>query len=228
MFATLSPLDMKGYAAKERFFTYRADMSLHDKLQMSLTFDKLQKKYPLLSQELFDSIPLSKFIYFHLTQRKRILAVNMDSLEYCPVTERYRPPITKYDEDLNDHVALISERYIPALRHTFKSVLPGKYEILSRLKLIKISQEFDNFDFRCLKYNFAALPEYGKAIYITHDGWWYENNYLKNKNNWFTDMWGTTTVYELSDIYVAMEFQLGLELPQYNVLCEYIELKIVV
>src|SRR5205085_8426695 len=128
-------------------------------------------------------------------------------------------------------------RYQASIKGKFKSILPGIYEIICRIKLDKNDKYLayynehysrnDNMG-KCAACYFYALADHG--LDCEHDETkmnfdWFESNYLLHGNtNWFNETMGKIKVFELSDIYVGFNC---IDPSRYrNILFDYVQLNI--
>jgi len=222
-----------------------------NQLNMSLTIDELFQYYLLrnkyLDKENICQISSYKLIYFYLIESKRISCLDLFPVIISCSPSHLRSSKTKfsnYEFDLNSStgqcVRLYSNMSYLELgtKGIFKSILPGIYQIICRIKLDK-NDEYLSYYNRCCNRNpevekcvecyFYALPDYGidcecnKNI-MNYD--WFESNYLLCGNtNWFNQIMGRIKVFQLSNIYFG--FKITADCRYRNILFDYIQLNIV-
>ena len=167
---------------------------------------------------------------------------------YLWCTPRHRGcPILKsfpYEYDCNSLtgrcVRLYSNRLgcLAGIKGQFKSVLPGIYEILCRIKLDKNNEYLTYYTEYCSEYPemektvgcyFYALADYGLDCQCNDDKMnfdWFESNYLIYGNTiWFNQTMGIIKVFELSNIYFG--FRIKRDCAYRNILFDYIQLNVV-
>jgi hypothetical protein len=164
-----------------------------------------------------------KLIYFYLIESKRLLDVDLFAIDLSGKRNHRHYPVQKYlnhEYDSNSLtgrcVRLYSIRsvYLAGIKGKFKSILPGIYEIICRIKLDKNNEYLTYYHERCsrnhaLEQNVEgycyALADHG--LDCEYDGnkmnfYCFESNYLLHGNtNWFNQTMGQIKVLEFSDIY---------------------------
>jgi hypothetical protein len=218
---------------------------------MSLTieefFEYYFKRNKYLNNENILQISFCKLIYFYLIEPKRLLGVDLFAISlrckmnHLHCTNKLYP---KQEWDLNCStgrcVRLYSDRSLclAGIKGKFKSILPGIYEIICRIKVDK-NKEYLTYYNECCSKNpnvgknfscyFYALADHGVDCECPGEKMdidWFESNYLLNGNqNWFNETMGKIKVFELSDIYFG--FQIKRDLCYHNILFDYIQLNIV-
>ncbi|CAF1253190.1 unnamed protein product, partial [Didymodactylos carnosus] len=218
--------NIKGFAAAKRAKFYFP--KLKHQLKMAITEKTFRSHlifYEFNNEKLISfkqTVLLSKLVYFYLLDRKRLPVNSMftcfDNLNLHPLCEKDSTSISEY-------VAHVDYKWLSAVRGSFIDVIPGEYQIVVRMKLdivrYELQREDDNFSGE-----FTCIPEYGLMSNYTWDGEWFEMNYALNDKNWFEHSMGTITVYELSEVYFGMRVWM-MPYKKYQILCDYIELKIV-
>jgi hypothetical protein len=124
------------------------------------------------------------------------------------------------------------------IKGKFKSILPGVYEIVCRIKLDKNNDYLTYYNECCSEIQgaekevecyFYALAAHGLDCESNRDKMnfdWFESNYLSyGNNNWFNETMGKIKVFELSDIYFGFRIRFGYGYR--NVLFDYIQLNII-
>ena len=131
----------------------------------------------------------------------------------------------------------LRSRDLAGIKGKFKSILPGIYEIICRIKLDKNEEYLTFYNEHCsriprseksVQCYFYALADHGldcECDETTMHFDWFESNYSLHKNNWFNQTMGKIKVFELSDIYFG--FQIIFDYYYRNVLFDYIQLNIV-
>ncbi|CAF3443989.1 unnamed protein product [Rotaria sp. Silwood2] len=220
-------------------------------LRMSLTieevFDYYLKKNNSLTEENILQISFYKLVYFYLIELKRLLAVNLFGIylhcshNHLNCTNRLYP---KQEDDLTSStgrcVRLYTDRsrFLGGIKGQFKSIWPGIYEIICRIKLEKNEEYLTYYNEHCsrvpqsktsVQCYFYALADHGLDCECNQKKMnfnWFESNYLLYGNqNWFNETMGKIKVFELSDIYFG--FQIKNEYFYRNILLDYVQLNIV-
>jgi len=127
---------------------------------------------------------------------------------------------------------------LSGIKGKFKSILPGIYEIIFRIKLDKNNQYLTYYNQCCSKNHgvekslecyFYALADHGldcECDWKKMNFDWFESNYLLHGNtNWFNETMGEIKVFELSDIYFGFRINSGYGYR--NILFDYIQLNII-
>ncbi|CAF4514034.1 unnamed protein product, partial [Rotaria sp. Silwood2] len=218
---------------------------------MSLKIEELFQYYlnrnKYLTNENICQILWSKLIYFYLIECKRL-----SCLDFFPVYLRCslghkncsNTIHSHYEYDSSSSMGLCVRLYSNinicqfGIKGKFKSILPGIYEILCRIKLDKNESYFSYFT-ECCSQNrnrekyvecyFIALADRGLDCEVdekklNYD--WFESNYLLHGNqNWFIESMGKIKVFELSNIYFG--FKITSDYGYRNILFDYIQLNIV-
>ncbi|CAF1529095.1 unnamed protein product [Rotaria magnacalcarata] len=130
-----------------------------------------------------------------------------------------------------------SDGYL-AYKSKFKSILPGIYEIICRIKLDKNEEYLTYYNESCsqdrhieksVQCYFYALADHGLDCECDEEKMnfeWFASNYLLHGNqNWFNQTMGEIKVFELSDIYFG--FRIKYDYCYRNILFDYIQLNIV-
>ncbi|CAF3483664.1 unnamed protein product, partial [Rotaria sp. Silwood2] len=217
-----------------------------NEIKMALTMEEFIEYYlnktKSLTKENISQISLYKLIYFYLIESKRFLGVDMIGI-YLRCSNDHSSctnAITvnqEYDSNCltGRCVRLYSGSilYQAGIKGKFKSILPGVYEIICRIKLDKNDKYLAHFNQQCSKNDsikksvecyFYALADHG--LDCERDGRkmnfdWFESNYLLHGNQyWFNETMGKIKVFELSDIYFG--FTIKREYRYRNVLFDYI------
>ncbi len=222
-----------------------------NEFKMSLTIEELFEHYfnrnKNLTKEKIFQISWCKVIYFYLIESKRLSCLDLFPILICCSPSHLRCSRTifsNYEFDLNCStgrcVRLYSNRSYHELgiKGKFKSILPGIYEIICRIKLDKNEEYLPYYNKhcsrnrdieKCVECYFYALPDYGidcecNEKIMNHD--WFESNYLLYGNtNWFNQTMGQIEVFQLSNIYFG--FKITADYCYRNILFDYIQLNIV-
>jgi hypothetical protein len=223
-----------------------------NEIKMSLTLEEFFEHYfntnRNLTNENISQISLCKLIYFYLIEPKRILGVDMFGIYLnCSIYHLHcsnRICSDKHEYDSNSLtgkcVRLYSDKmlYQAGIKGKFKSILPGIYEIICRIKLDKNDKYLTYYNECCsrdhnpkkyIECYFYALADYGldcERVETKMNFNWFESNYLLHGNtNWFNETMGRIKVFELSDIYFG--FNVKDPTCYRNILFDYIQLNIV-
>ncbi|CAF4265409.1 unnamed protein product, partial [Rotaria sordida] len=178
---------------------------------------------------------------------KRLLGVDLFAIDLSCTRNHRHCPVQKYlnhEYDSNSLtgrcVRLYSIRsvYLAGIKGKFKSILPGIYEIICRIKLDKNNEYLTYYNERCSRNHaleknvegyFYALADYGLDCECDEKKMnfdWFESNYLLHGNtNWYNETMGKIKVFELSDIYFG--FRIKLDYGYRNILFDYIQLNII-
>lgn len=220
-------------------------------LKMCLTIEQFIEYYlnrnQYLNRENIFQIPFYKLVYSYLVESKRLLAVDLFGMYLRCTLNHLRCTDKLYSEqeyDLNSSTGRCVRLYtihsldLYGIKGKFRSILPGIYEIICRIKLDK-NEEYLAYYNQCCSKNrqseksimcyFYALAEHGldcerKGAEMNFN--WFESNYsLYGNQNWFNESMGKIQVFELSDIYFG--FKIAHECCYRNILFDYIELNIV-
>jgi len=154
-----------------------------NELKMSLTIEELFQSYfntnKYLNKENILQISMYKLIYFYLIEPKRLLGVDLFAIDLSCTRNHRHCPVQKYlnhEYDSNSLtgrcVRLYSIRsvYLAGIKGKFKSILPGIYEIICRIKLDKNNEYLAYYNERCsrnhaleknVKGYFYALADHG-------------------------------------------------------------------
>ena len=221
-----------------------------NELKMSLTMNELFEYYLLqnksLTKENICQISSYKLVYYYLIQPKRL-----SCLDLFPIVIHYplsslrfsRTTFSKYEFDSNSSTNQCVRLYSNitdlelGIKGTFKSILPGVYQIICRIKLDKNQvylQQYNKYwngngNGNWVGCYFYALSDYGtdcecNAEIMNYD--WFESNYcLYGNTKWFNQTMGQIIVFQLSNIYFG--FKVSANSRYHNVLFDYIELNIV-
>jgi hypothetical protein len=236
-----------GYLAYKRIIKQKLCLRTNE-LKMSLTMDELFGCYFNRSQNLTKEnicqISSYKLIYFYLIESKRLSCLNLFPIIISCSPSRSKTIFSNYEFDLNSStgqcVRLFSNINYQELgiKGKFKSILPGIYEIICRIKLDKNDKHLSYYNKHCSQNHeiekvvecyFYALPDYGidcecNGKLMNYD--WFESNYLLYGNtNWFNQTMGKIKVFQLSNIYFG--FQILADYSYRNILFDYIQLNIV-
>ncbi|CAF1127504.1 unnamed protein product [Didymodactylos carnosus] len=178
-------------------------------------------KNECLNNDLRQHIPLAKLMYFYLIDRKRMSVTDMflfDDLTHPTQIEQDPTCLNGYCIRFNDH---------QRLRGAFYSIIPGNYEIIWRLKAVKISDSTEKWG--TLSHCFAN-PDFGtpccKTFYSPRRGkskWLPE---MEKKNGWCLQSIGTFVVFETSTVYFSIRLHMT-PYWAYAIYCDYVELKVV-
>jgi hypothetical protein len=222
-----------------------------NELKMSLTIEEFFGSYlnrnKYLNNENIRQISMYKLIYYYFIESKRLLGVDLFAT-YLGCTRNHKCcPIQKYPDheyDLNSLTGRCARLYsiqswnLDGIKGKFKSILPGIYEIICRIKLDKNNEYLTYYNECCSKFGnvekgvrcyFYALADHGldcecNRKKLNFD--WFESNYLLHGNtNWFNQTMGKIKVFELSDIYFGFRITLGFGYR--SVLFDYIQLNII-
>ncbi|CAF1447826.1 unnamed protein product [Rotaria sordida] len=222
-----------------------------NELKMSLTIEELFESYfnknKYLNKENILQISIYKLIYFYFIESKRLLGVDLFAIDLSCTRNHRHCPVQKYLNHEYDSNSLtgrcvrlysIRSGYLAGIKGKFKSILPGIYEIICRIKLDKNNEYLTYYNERCSRNHaleknvegyFYALADYG--LDCECDGKkmnfdWFESNYLLHGNtNWYNETMGKIKVFELSDIYFG--FRIKLDYGYRNILFDYIQLNII-
>ncbi|CAF0839487.1 unnamed protein product [Rotaria sordida] len=222
-----------------------------NELKMSLTIEEFFEHYfnknKKLTKENIFQISLCKLIYFYLIEPKRLLGVDMCGI-YLRCSKYHLHCFNSicsknHEYDLNSLtgqcVRLYSDEllYQSGIKGKFKSILPGIYDIICRIKLDKNDKYLPYYNEccsqdpsveKCVECYFYALADYGLDCECDGkmDFDWFESKYLLHSNvDWFNETMGRIKVFELSDIYFG--FHIRYEFRYRNILFDYIQLNIV-
>ncbi|CAF1215229.1 unnamed protein product [Rotaria sordida] len=253
-FWLLNMLDCKdnsdGYIAYNSIVKQKSHPRTND-INMSLTIEEFIEYYlnktKTLTKKDLSQISLYKLIYFYLIESKRLLGVDMFGIYIRCSKDHFSctNSITEnqeYDSSSSTGrcVRLYSDFtcYQAGIKGKFKSILPGVYEIICRIKLDKNDEYLAYFNQECCKDDsvkelmgcyFYALADHGLDCERNHETLnydWFESNYILHGNtNWFNETMGKIKIFELSDIYFG--FTIKREYRYRNILFDYIELNIV-
>jgi hypothetical protein len=222
-----------------------------NELKMSLTTEEFFGSYlnrnKYLNNENVLQISIYKLIYFYLIQSKRLLGVNLFAIDLrCTPHHRFCPILKylKHEYDLNSltgrcvRLHSIHSMYLAGIKGKFKSILPGIYEIICRIKLDKNNEYLTYYNECCSRDHeveksvecyFYALADHGldcECNWKKMNFNWFESNYLLHGNtNWFNETMGKIKVFELSDIYFG--FRIKSDYGYRNILFDYIQLNII-
>lgn len=221
-----------------------------NELKMSLTMEQIFEYYLLrndhLTKENLVEISPYKLIYFYLIQSKRLSCLDLFPIvircSMDPLLDR-RKTFSNYEFDSNcstgQYVRLYSYpiHFECGIKGIFKSVLPGIYQIICRIKLDKNEDYLPYCQRHCshdpqiekdVQCYFYAVPDYGTACECDKEVMnynWFESNYLLDgKTNWFNQTMGKIQIFQLSNIYFA--FRILGEFRYRHILFDYIQLDI--
>ncbi|CAF1348363.1 unnamed protein product [Didymodactylos carnosus] len=184
-----------------------------------------QFKSEYLTCEYRSIIPLAKLMYFYLIDQKRVAATDMISFDNDTHPTEKIAEITC----LNGYYVRVDNNIAGELRGIFHSVVPGNYEIIWRLKVVKISDKTD----RTVRFNglceFQAIPDYGiickKSFSSTRRSpHWFSQ--MEMRKDWYLQSTGTFVIYEMSTVYFSTVISMLPYWP-YAVDLDYVELKVV-
>lgn len=242
--------NVDGYIAYKSI-TRQKEYPRASELQMSLTTEEFFESYlnrnKYLNNENIRQISMCKLLYCYFIEPKRLLGVDLFAIDIRCTPSHRSCPWRKYlhpEYDLNSltgrcvRLCTINLRDIAGIKGKFKSILPGIYEIICRIKLDKNNEYFAYYNECCnkdhtveknVKCYFYALADYGLDCVcdekkLNFD--WFESNYLLYGNtNWFNETMGQIKVFELSDIYFG--FRIISDYAYRNILFDYIQLNII-
>ena len=191
-----------GYLAYRRIVRQKLCPRTNE-LKISLTIKQLFEYYLLRNDNLIEEnivqVSPYRLIYFYLIQSKRLSCLDLFPIIIQCSIDRLRCPRTsfsKYEFDSNSSTGQSVRLYSNlsyqelGIKGIFKSVLPGIYRIICRIKLDKNENHLPYYQNCCSQYPevekdvncyFYALPDYGmdcecdRSI-MNHD--WFESNYL--------------------------------------------------
>ncbi|CAF1081113.1 unnamed protein product [Didymodactylos carnosus] len=161
---------------------------------------------------------LHKLIYFYLIDCKRVYAIDTvlfrkwkETTSLYSIREKNVVFLHGGDDFVGDYIV-----------GKFKSILPGTYQIICRLKLIT----YKNISIRngviCL---FHAYADYCvNTIFKMYQQEWFAAN---ENSDWFLHTMGTLMIYDMSTIYFKLRYVSTKSHEKYILLCDYIELKII-
>ncbi|CAF1469169.1 unnamed protein product [Rotaria sordida] len=239
-----------GYLAYKSLMKQKKHPRTND-LRMSLTieevFDYYLKRNNYLTKENILQISFYKLIYFYLIELKRLVAVNLFGIhlhcskDHLNCINRLYP---KQEDDLTSSIGrcvrlyTVRSQFLVGIRGKFKSIWPGIYEIICRIKLDKNEEYLTFYNEYCsrapgseknVQCYFYALAGHGLDCECNRKKMnfnWFESKYLLYGNqNWFNETMGKIKVFELSDIYFG--FQIKNEYCYRNILLDYVQLNIV-
>ncbi|UJR38620.1 hypothetical protein I4U23_031286 [Adineta vaga] len=223
-----------------------------NQLKMSLTQEEFYEYYLDKNKDLTKGdicrISFYKLLYYYLIQPKRLFINNIFAIylrcskDHLHCTNSICS--TNYEYDLNSSIGCCIRfysdrtRYQAGIKGIFKSILPGIYEILFRIKLDK-NEKFlsdhnksfnqDSSSEKQTHCYFYALADYGhdcecNGKVMDYDR--FESNYIFYGNNqWFNQIMGYIQVFQLSNIYFG--FNIRDNTSYLNILFDYIQLNIV-
>jgi hypothetical protein len=239
-----------GYLAYKRLIKQK----LHprtNQLKISLTieqfFEYCLKRNRNLNKENILQISLYKLIYFYLIKSKRLLAVDLFGIylrctsNHSNCTNRLYPK-HEYDSDSSTgrcvRLYTVTSLLLRGIKGKFKSILPGIYEIICRIKLDKNEENLKYYNECCsqcdgleksVRCHFYALADNGldcECSRKTMNFDWFESNYLLYGNkNWFNQTMGKIKLFQLSEIYFG--FYIINDCRYRSILLDYIQLNIV-
>jgi hypothetical protein len=168
--------DSDGYIAHKSIVEQK-QRSRTNELKMSLTIEELFESYlnknKYLNKENILQISMYKLIYFYLIESKRLLGVDLFAIDLFCTRNHKHCPVQKYlnhEYDSNSLtgrcVRLYSIRsvYLAGIKGKFKSILPGIYEIICRIKLDKNNEYLTYYNERCSRNH--ALKKMCKVIFM--------------------------------------------------------------
>ncbi|CAF4439180.1 unnamed protein product [Rotaria sp. Silwood2] len=225
-------------------------------LKMSLTIEEFYESYlnrnKYLNDENIRQISMCKLIYYYFIEAKRLLGVDLSGIDLrctpchrsCPVRKYLKQEYLNHEYDPNSSagrcVRLYTTRWmdLSGIKGKFKSILPGIYEIVCRIKLDKNNNYLAYYNECCSEFQeaekeiecyFYALADHGLDCECNQEKMnfdWFESNYLLYGNtNWFNETMGKIKVFELSDIYFGFRIRFGYGYR--NILFDYIQLNII-
>ncbi|CAF4156600.1 unnamed protein product [Rotaria magnacalcarata] len=220
-------------------------------LKMSLTteefFESYMNRNKYLNNENIREISMYKLIYYYFIEAKRLLGADLFAIDLRCTPHHRCCPMRKYlnhECDLNSltgrcvRLYSIRSRDLAGIKGKFKSILPGIYEIICRIKLDK-NNEYLTYYNECyskdpkaeksVKCYFYALADRGldcECDWKKMNFDWFESNYLLYGNtNWFNETMGKIEVFELSNIYFG--FRIKSDYGYRNILFDYLQLNII-
>ncbi|CAF1330876.1 unnamed protein product [Rotaria sordida] len=244
-----------GYIA-HKSITKQKQRPRTNELKMSLTTEEFFESYlnrnKYLNNENIRQISLYKLIYYYFIEAKRLLGIDLFVIDLrctprhrsCPIRKYLNQEYLNHEYDLNSLTGRCVRLYSTPLRDLggikgkFKSILPGIYEIICRIKLDKNNVYLTYYTECCSKdhrveksveCSFYALADHGldcECDSKTMNFDWFESNYLLHGNiNWFNETMGKIKVFELSNIYFG--FRIRSDYGYRNILFDYIQLNII-
>ena len=223
-----------------------------NQLKMSLSIEQFFEYYSKRNEyfskkENLSQIPLCKLIYFYLIEPKRLLGIDLFGIR-LRYTNKHSSCVNqlypKHESDINSskgrcvRLFIDSSLYLAGIKGKFRSILPGIYQIICRIKLDKNEQYLTYYNQRLSENSaietsvqcyFYALADHGldcERNEMEMNFHWFESNYSLHRNErWFNEIMGKIEVFELSDIYFG--FEIKREASYRNVLLDYIQLNII-
>lgn len=219
--------NLKGFAAAKRAKFHLP--KLVSKLKMSIDENVFREKFANHSNP---NECLSKLIFLFLSKKIR-LSFAQETFRCFDISRHEESQLAESildDTSFFGRCAVFESRWLAALRGQFSDILPGRYGIFCRVKLILLRSEQPS-DEDQFTGEFTCIPEFGVMSSIEFNVDWFDSHYSKNysqqnKSLWFEEQMGTITVYEISTIFFGLRFW---QIPyrKYTVLCDFIELKII-